>query len=388
MKHSSTLLIGLALVAYFSLTGFQCGSAEVTSAKLYMQQQQWAKAEESLQREIAKDPNNEEAWFLLGQTRLELKNYEGMNDAYNKALGVSPAHKAEIERNRLAIWANLYNEGVASYNKGKEDPAEYDTAISQFATAIKLQPDSSTTYYVAALAHYAKKDLEGAQGKLEMCMERDSNNGDAAIFLGQLYYLKGSELKEAGDPAAAATFGKAAEVFEMAYQADPSNAETIANLIDSYEQAGQSDKALALTRDAVARDPQNKIFRYAYGVFLLKQGDNAGSVEQFQKAVDIDPNYEDAVYNLGVAYLNWGVREKKDSDQRAEEARKAGKKVSEDRSYQERFKQALPWLERASEKRPNDALLWQQLGRVYANLNMVEKSKAAFDRFDQISKEE
>jgi len=388
MKHSSPILIGLALLAYFSLTGFQCGSAEVTSAKLYMQQQQWEKAEESLLREVTKNPNSEEAWFLLGQARLEQKKYTGMDEAYTKALGISTAHKSEIERNRLAIWANLYNEGVASYNKGKEDPAKYDEALSKFGTAIKLQPDSSTTYYVAALAHYAKEDLAGAQAKLETCLEKDPNNAEAAIFLGQLYYLKGGELKSADDPAAAAQFGKAAEAFEIAYRADPSNTETIANLIDSYEQAGQSDKALALTRDAVERDPENKVFRYAYGVFLVKQGDFAGSVGQFQKAVEIDPEYDDAIYNLGVAYLNWGVKEKQESDKRAEEAQKAGRKVSEDRSYQERFKQALPWLELASRKRPNDALLWQQLGRVYANLNMVEKSKAAFDRYDEISKEE
>jgi len=388
MKQSSPILVGLALLAYFSVTGFQCGSAEVTSAKLYMQQQQWEKAEESLLRELSKNPNSEEAWFLLGQARLEQKKYDGMDEAYTKALAISNAHKNEIERNRLAIWANLYNEGVASYNKGKEDPAKYDEALSKFGTAISLQPDSSTTYYVAALAHYAKDDLAGAQGKLESCLQKDPNNGDAASFLGQIYYMKAGELESAEDPAAASMFAKAAEAFEIAYRVDPSNSETIANLIDSYEQAGQSEKAMTLTRDAVARDPENKIFRYAYGVFLVKQGDFGASVEQFQKAVDIDPEYDDAIYNLGVAYLNWGVREKEEVDERAEEARKAGRTVPEDRSYQERFKQALPWLELASQKRPDDGLLWQQLGRVYANLNMVEKSKAAFDRFDEISKEQ
>lgn len=387
MKRSSPILVGLAVLAYFSLTGFQCGSAEVTSAKLYMQQQQWAKAEESLLREVAKNPNSEEAWFLLGQARLEQKNYRGMDEAYTKALALSDVHKTEINRNRLAIWANLYNEGVASYNKGKEDPAKYDEALEKFATAIKLEPDSAGTYYVAALAHYAKDDVAGAQEKLETCLQKDPTNADAASFLGQLYYMKAGELRDAGDPGAPAAYGKAAGAFEVAYKADPSNAETIANLIDSYEQAGQSDKALALTRDAVERDPQNKVFRYAYGVFLLKQEDFGGSVGQFQKAVEIDPNYDDAIYNLGVAYLNWGVKEKAAIDKRAEEAQKAGKKVPEDRSYQERFKQALPWLELASEKRPDDALLWQQLGRVYANLNMVEKSQQAFERFDQITNE-
>ena len=41
------LSLGVAVLAlvYVSTTAFQCGSAETTSAKLYMQQKQWDKAE-------------------------------------------------------------------------------------------------------------------------------------------------------------------------------------------------------------------------------------------------------------------------------------------------------------------------------------------------------
>jgi tetratricopeptide (TPR) repeat protein len=128
------------------------------------------------------------------------------------------------------------------------------------------------------------------------------------------------------------------------------------------------------------------VFRYAYGVFLLKQDKFQESIGQFTKAVEIDPNYTDATYNLGVAYLNWGVSMKAEVDKKAEEAAKSGKQVKEDKSYQEKFKQAIPYLEKAAQVRSDDAALWQQLGKVYANLNMVDKSKAAFEKFDQIMK--
>ena len=78
---------------------------------------------------------------------------------------------------------------------------------------------------------------------------------------------------------------------------------------------------------------------------------------------------------------------KAESDKQAEAARVAGKKnFKEDMSYKEKLKAALPFLEKAAETRSQDALLWQSLGRLYANLNMVEKSKAAFDRADQLMK--
>ncbi|MBM2846806.1 MAG: tetratricopeptide protein, partial [Bacteroidetes bacterium] len=98
----------LALLAiYFTVTGFQCGSAETTSAKLYITQKQYDKAEESLAKEVVKNDKNEEAWYLLGQVRIELKKYVEANSAYNKALAISDAHKMEIMNNKLALWQQM-----------------------------------------------------------------------------------------------------------------------------------------------------------------------------------------------------------------------------------------------------------------------------------------
>jgi hypothetical protein len=60
MKRFLPLGFLLLALVYFSTTGFQCGSAETTSAKLYMNQKQWDKAEASLVKELAKNDKNEE----------------------------------------------------------------------------------------------------------------------------------------------------------------------------------------------------------------------------------------------------------------------------------------------------------------------------------------
>jgi len=389
MKRYIPLGIIFLAFVYITTTGFQCGSAETTSAKLYMQQKQWEKAEASLLKEVTKNDKNEEAWFLLGQVRLEMRKYTEMNEAYTRTLQLSDKYKTEISRNRLAIWAMMYNDGVGIYNKGRDSSGYYKVAIDRFSTAIDMVPDSATTYYVRALAYYAQQDLKSAQKDLETTVAKNPNFEEAARLLGQVHYTKALERQQASDEAGFnAELAGAATAFEMAYKVNPGSADNITNLIDVYERSKNTDKAMALTKSAVEKDPNNKVFRYAYGVFLLKQDRFEESTEQFKKAIEIDPAYGDAIYNTGVSYLNWGVSMKAESDKKAdaERAKNKGKDVKEDVTYKEKFKEALPYLEKAQELRPDDLALLQQLGKLYANLNMVEKSKAAFERYDKLTK--
>jgi len=387
MKRFVPGAVILIALAYLSTTGFQCGSAETTSAKLYMQQKQWQKAEDSLIKELAKNDKNEEAWYLLGAVRLETKNYAGMNEAYSRALALGDAHKNEITHNRLSLWGAFYNEGVNFYNRGKDTAAYYDSAMVRFNNAILMEPDSSGTYYVAALANYAKQDYNASRTNLQTALQKNPRFFDAARFLGQLQYTFAQKALDAHDTAGAvADWGRAAEAFRTAFDLQPNNSENIQGLIDAYERSHQSDKAENITRDAVARDSTNKFFRYAFGVFLLKKEQFPEAIEQFRKTLELDPAYADATYNLGVAYLNWGVSIKAAGDRQAEAQKKGAKPVKEDTSYREKFKLSLPYLEQGVQLRPDDAALWTQLARLYAILNMPDKSRAAFEKADKLIK--
>jgi cytochrome c-type biogenesis protein CcmH/NrfG len=129
MRTSLTIFVALMIVSVLAFTGFQCGSAELTSARLYLQQKEYARAEESLIREVQKNPSHEDAWFLLGQVRLEMKKYIEANQAYDKALALSDVHKKEIQQNKLALWSQFYKEGIDLYNEGMDDNTKYHTAL-------------------------------------------------------------------------------------------------------------------------------------------------------------------------------------------------------------------------------------------------------------------
>jgi len=393
MKRLTPLIMLFLASAIFSVAQAQY----LTSARLYLKLKEYQQAESSALKAVEKDPDDEEAWFVLGLARYELKKYSEMLDAFDKSVAVKPTHKDEISRYRMVLWANSYNAGIKYYNKGRDSVNYYDNAVDSLNLAIKAMPDSSSTYYVAALSYYGKKDYPNSIKMLNISVEKDPKKTDAIRLLGQLHMQLGREKRDAKDSTGALEeFKLSAEAFEKLYDADPTNAENVISLIDVYERAGMSDKALSLTSNCVKTDPNNRVCRFAYGVYLLKKEMYGESIEQLKAVIEIEPDnkdemYKDATYNLGVANLNWGVAMKEESDKKAEEERKAlkGKKkqsVQEDLTYKEKFQAAVPYLEKTAEFREGDPVIYTQLGKLYANLNKAKEAKAAFEKADKLMK--
>jgi cytochrome c-type biogenesis protein CcmH/NrfG len=79
------------------------------------------------------------------------------------------------------------------------------------------------------------------------------------------------------------------------------------------------------------------------------------------------------MYNLAAAYINWG------NDLRDD----AVKKESDDKAYLDKFKEAIPYLERYLTAKPNESRVWLSLGQVYANLGMKDKAEESFKKAEQ-----
>ena len=116
MKKINALFSGLILLGLM-LSGYQCSSAEMSSAKLYIQQKNWDKATESLNKEISKNPKSDEAFYLLGIVSKEKEDLKGMVENFNKSLEISPKFKNEINEITQNSWEESFNRGVANYTK-------------------------------------------------------------------------------------------------------------------------------------------------------------------------------------------------------------------------------------------------------------------------------
>ncbi len=64
MKKALSILVLISMVV--GLSAFACSSTELTSAKLYVQQKNYDKAIEALEKETTKNHKSDEGFYLFG----------------------------------------------------------------------------------------------------------------------------------------------------------------------------------------------------------------------------------------------------------------------------------------------------------------------------------
>jgi tetratricopeptide (TPR) repeat protein len=173
---------------------------------------------------------------------------------------------------------------------------------------------------------------------------------------------------------AMAEYDKSISALETVRRNNPGDTEALNVLLSAYVEADRIKEAAAVFSTAVERDPTNKLNHYILGVLLRTAGDYPGAISHFKTAYELDGSYTDAIFDLGATYYNWGVDILKASEDRAEPTEE----------HKEKFREALPYMEKVSEMKGDDPAVWETLGTIYAQLGMQQKAIAAFDKADAL----
>jgi tetratricopeptide (TPR) repeat protein len=375
----------------FGFMAFDCSSAELTGAKLYIQQKQFDKAKDALQKEVAKNPASDEGWYLLGTLYGEDGNYDKMVEAYDKSVSASPKFAQQVIDSKKYYWATSFNKGVKFFNQAvrseKPDSAKifFDNSIDMFKSTIIIEPDSISGYSNLAMVYVSAKHLDDAVVPLEKII-KIGKSPEAYSTLGQIYVDKGTSLKDeykktkvVDDSLKSVEYlNKAIQILEEGKAKFPDNSEILLRVSNAYIIAGKMDVAMNAFKEGVIKEPKNQYYRYNYGVVLLNLKQYENAIEQFKEAVSIDPEYASAIYNLAVSYVKWGAAIREIADKKAETA--------DEPLIKEKFKAALPYLEKYLTLKPKEPTLWELLGQVYANLGMQDKANDAFKKAEEYKK--
>lgn len=152
----------------------------------------------------------------------------------------------------------------------------------------------------------------------------------------------------------------------------PEDGTLITQGLNIYLTSGKDKEAYAQNEEAIKADPNNAVLQYIKGNLADKLGKKEEAVAAYKKAVELKPDYFDAVYNLGAVYFN----------EAAELVNKANNiptnKLAEfdvaKKKYEAKFKEALPYLEKAYQLNPKDIGTMQSLRQLYTRLGDLTKA--------------
>ncbi len=310
-------IISIILLAsmMFGISAFQCSSTELTSAKLYIQQKNYTKAIESLQKEIKTNPQSDEGYYLLGYVYGENGEIDKMLENFDKSLAISNKFEPNVEESKKYHWANNFNDGVKLFNKaaqaGGTDSSKivFDESIAKFKNAIACEPDSIDTYTNLAYCYLNtnrndeaidvfKNQVDIFKKKYNLdSVTTDPSKGlsgiikneqtvktlrDAYVEIGDLYVRKGSQL---GSEKGLEYFNNAIDIVKDGRKYFPNNSDLLQILSNAYIGANKLDEAKEAFKEGVEKEPENKFYRYNYGSLLLNADEYSDAEVQLKKAL-------------------------------------------------------------------------------------------------------
>jgi tetratricopeptide (TPR) repeat protein len=191
------------------------------------------------------DPNYTESWYQLGFCYGMLNRHQDALKASRQAAKLRPE------------WAEVYiNIGASSYAL-----AQFKDALEAYRTALKINPDNADTQYAIGLTF----------GKM--------NRADEEI----LAYKRAIEIR-------------------------PDHANALEKLGNAYLKQRKFAEAFKAFDTLKIYKPEAKIYNNL-GECLLEMDKAQDSIESFNHALGVNPDFDKARYNLGRAYLKIGDRE-------------------------------------------------------------------------------
>ena len=306
------VILGLAAVIIVS-----CTSQEYSSAKLYIQQEEWAKAKEFLIKAIEVEPDNPEIPYKLGYYiyALKEKDWEKMNQSFDKALAIDPNKKILgqektvkefVTMARTDFWGEMYNKGVVEFNEYRaaamdEKDAAMKKAITTFEVSARIKPDEALSYTMLSTCNHLADNTDKSEYYILQAVVLSPDDADVNLTAGQIFMAKQD-------------FEAALPYVKKAVELEPSNTKSIRNLaqiyydlalLDSSRYIERVEKSIQTYEVAINKETDYKVKADLYfnlGILYTKVN-NLGEAEyNFMNALDENPDDIEAVMGMAQVF--------------------------------------------------------------------------------------
>lgn len=322
-------------------------------AKIYQ-----AAYENNLRMENEKQPMNVglNDRTLVAYQKAQTEDLFQAQASYMKAkeLDVKGGYGKEINQKLDEVAKHLENSAISNYNI-----KNFNTALPLFQKAYETNvalkgSDTTNISNIAVTAQKANKPqtaIDAYKKKLEGASAEASDYAEIAKIYMSL-----------GEPEMHQTYvAKGRERY-------PDNVSLLIEETNIYLKQNKTLEAVANLKAAIQRDPKNAqlyaVLANRYDIMANPKDDKgndlakpknyqeliAGAEENYKKAIEINPEHFDALYNLGMLYNNVGAEIVRKADDIMDDK----KFKAESQRATEQFSKAIPYLEKVISINPDD----------------------------------
>lgn len=317
---------------------------ELTQAENDIEKQDYASAEPLLQKVVAANANNYQAWFDLGFVYNALGNDQESIAAYRKSVAANP----DVFESNLNLGLMLAKTGnpeaaqflrAATTLKPTAHPAEGhyrawlslghvlanskpEEAITAFQQASLLRPQDPEPHLSAGPLLEGENHFADAEQEYKQALALDPKSADALTALANLY-MRGHRFADAEatlrqlmvvrpqDPAAHEQLGRmlaadgqydaAMTELQAAAKLDSTNVGVQRDLADVARMAGKYADAEAQYQALLKTHPNDAQLHHGLGICLLHEKKFPEAQEEFLNALKLKPDLGEAYGDLAFA---------------------------------------------------------------------------------------
>jgi tetratricopeptide (TPR) repeat protein len=282
-----------------------------------------------------------------------------------KELDAAGANKKNIETANQILYSIQVNRAIKLFNS-----KNYTEAYPAFVKGLEYAPgDTISTYYAAASAQNAK-DYPNAIKQYN------------ALLGSNFSYLPDVYASLAEIHAATKDTASAVKILTEGAAKFPKNTALGERAIQLGLASGKASVMIPQIEAQIASNPTSKTLPFYLGLAYASSNNVPKAEAAYKKAIEIDPNFEDAYINLGSLIMNNGIdvyntANKQYSGKKLTPAQLAEYNKVKNKATAE-FDRALPFLEKAAQLNPKSKLALNNL-RYYYNVKSNKTKVAELD---------
>jgi tetratricopeptide (TPR) repeat protein len=322
---------------------------------------------------VAQEPDNPTAHFLLGQAYIHASKWIDATSQLDEAIRLDSSYiMSEMKKSPDFYWTTYYNAGIEFMQQ-----EDYQRASQLFIQATEIDPSKPEAYNNLGFTYLMLGDDQKMIENYTRSTEIDSTNVDAYYNLGFYYNGRGdhekalSHMEKAEDLAVPELEKYRTQFLGLSSRSfTPTEGD---EYIESLVSQEDSLRRQTLTKDLKKEDVER-------GSRLLKEIDKRTT------------RLAEILSTKGLIYLN--TEREEEAEEILKESLRHVKDDSDTHFYlilalqrQERYDEALPYLERMADLDPYDIRTWFQLGVSHFRTREYDEALKAFSKVIQLNPE-